>query len=133
MISLSGEFDNIQIRDSDASELARLKDEACPCQIPTKKKTEAPKVKETGPADKHGKKGGNKDEKTFASHRKVNILLQAYISRANIEDFALVSDCNYVAQNAGRICRALFQIALNRRWGHLCEVLLSLSKSIEKK
>jgi antiviral helicase SLH1 len=38
----------------------------------------------------------------------------------------------YVAQNAARICRALFMIALNRRWGYQCQVLLSLCKSIEK-
>ncbi|KAA8909084.1 Sec63 Brl domain-containing protein [Sphaerosporella brunnea] len=137
MISLSGEFDNIQIRDSDSAELDRLRLEACPCQIPeAKKNTTAPKVKESGPAEKDtkGPKGGKEDNRTIVtSHAKVNILLQAFISKANIEDFALVSDSAYVAQNAGRICRALFQIALNRRWGGLCEVLLTLSKSIEKR
>jgi antiviral helicase SLH1 len=138
MISLSGEFDNIQIRDSDSVELDRLRLEACPCQIPEAKKAaaNAPKVKESGPAEKDtkGGKGAKEDNRTVVtSHAKVNILLQAFISKANIEDFALVSDSAYVAQNAGRICRALFQIALNRRWGNLCEVLLTLSKSIEKR
>jgi antiviral helicase SLH1 len=138
MISLSGEFDNIQIRDSDSMELDRLRREACPCQIPEAKKAaaNAPKVKESGPAEKDtkGGKGAKEDNRTVVtSHAKVNILLQAFISKANIEDFALVSDSAYVAQNAGRICRALFQIALNRRWGNLCEVLLTLSKSIEKR
>jgi len=137
MISLSAEFDNIQIRDSDSLELARLKDEACPCQIPKAKAGEGkqkPKLKETGPEDTKGKKGAKEDERNIiTSHAKVNILLQSYISKANIEDFALVSDSAYVAQNAGRICRALFQIAMNRRWGNLCQVLLALSKSIEKR
>jgi antiviral helicase SLH1 len=133
MISLSAEFDNIQIRDSDAIELDRLR-ERCPCQIPKAKKKSNVKVKESGPAEPGGKKGGGGQENTVVtSHGKVNILLQSFISRANIEDFALVSDSGYVAQNAGRICRALFQIALNRRWGNLCEVLLSLCKSIEKR
>ena len=105
MISRSGEFDNIQFRDSEAQELARLKDEATQCAV-----------------------GG--DQHSPAA--KTNILLQSYISRAKVEDFVLVSDTAYVAQNAARICRAVFMIALNRRWGHQCLVLLTLCKSIEK-
>lgn len=106
MISLSGEFDNITSRDTESQELTRLRSDAAPCQI---------------------------DGGTDTTHAKTNILLQAYISRARIEDFTLSSDTNYVAQNAARICRALFMIALNRRWGYQCLVLLSLSKSIEKR
>ena len=105
MISMSGEFDNIQSRDNESKELTRLREEAVQCQV----------------------EGGND-----VAHAKTNILLQSYISRARLEDFALVSDSAYVAQNAARICRALFMIALNRRWGHQCLVLLSLCKSIEK-
>lgn len=105
MISMSGEFDNIQSRDSESKELSRLRDEAVRTEV----------------------EGGNDD-----AHIKTNILLQAYISRAYVEDFTLVSDSAYVAQNAARICRALFMIALNRRWGYQCLVLLSLCKSIEK-
>lgn len=107
MISMSGEFDNIQSRDSESMELQRLRLEKSivPCAI----------------------EGGNDQP-----HAKTNILLQAYISRVRMEDFALVSDTAYVAQNAARICRALFMIALNRGWGYQCTVLLSLCKSIEK-
>ena len=105
MISMSGEFDNIQTRDSEAKELSRLRDDAVRTEVA----------------------GGNDD-----AHAKTNILLQSYISRARLEDFALVSDSAYVAQSAARICRALFMIALNRRWGYQCLVLLSLCKSIEK-
>lgn len=105
MISMSGEFDNIQSRDSESKELSRLREEAVQCEV----------------------EGGND-----VAHAKTNILLQSYISRARLEDFALVSDSAYVAQNAARICRALFMIAVNRRWGHQCLVLLSLCKSIEK-
>ena len=105
MISLSGEFDNMQSRDNESKELTRLKDESTPCDVA----------------------GGND-----VPSAKTNILLQSYISRARIEDFALVSDSSYVAQNAARICRAIFMIALKRRWGHQCLVLLSLCKSIEK-
>lgn len=105
MISMSGEFDNIQARESESKELQRLRDEVAQTEV----------------------EGGND-----SPHAKTNILLQSYISRAKIEDFALVSDTGYVAQNAARICRALFMIALNRRWGYQCQVLLSLCKSIEK-
>ncbi|CAG8074883.1 unnamed protein product [Penicillium salamii] len=105
MISMSGEFDNIQSRDSESKELQRLRDEVAQTEVA----------------------GGND-----TPHAKTNLLLQSYISRARIEDFALASDMGYVAQNAARICRALFMIALNRRWGYQCQVLLSLCKSIEK-
>ncbi|KAI4185963.1 MAG: hypothetical protein L6R41_003807, partial [Letrouitia leprolyta] len=105
MIAMSGEFDNIQSRDSESKELTRLRQEAVACDVE-----------------------GSND----SAHAKTNILLQSYISRARLEDFALVSDSAYVAQNATRICRALFMIALNRCWGHQCMVLLSLCQSIEK-
>ena len=105
MISMSGEFDNIQFRETEAKELHHLQDKAVPCEI-----------------------GAQKD----TPHAKTNILLQSYISRAKVDDYTLVSDTAYVAQNASRICRALFMMALNRRWGYQCLVLLSLCKSIER-
>jgi antiviral helicase SLH1 len=105
MISMSGEFDQIQSRDSEEKELIKLSEEQTACDIA----------------------GG-----VGQSHAKTNILLQSYISRARPEDYTLVSDTAYVAQNAARICRALFMIALNRRWGHQCLVLLSMCKAIEK-
>ncbi|KAK2606122.1 putative steryl acetyl hydrolase mug81 [Conoideocrella luteorostrata] len=107
MISMSGEFDNIQSRDTEAKELTRLKDDGgVPCDV----------------------EGG-----IDTPQSKTNILLQSYISKQQLEDFALSNDMNYVAQQSGRICRALFMLALNRKWGHQCLVLLTLSKSIEKR
>lgn len=108
MIAMSGEFDNIQSRDNEAKELTHLKNDpnVNPCQV-----------------------GAGID----TPQAKTNILLQAYISRARLEDFTLGNDTNYIAQQSARICRALFMIALNRRWGHQCLVLLSLCKSIEKR
>lgn len=105
IVSMSGEFDQIQSRDSEEKELSALKEEGYLI-------TEV--------------KGGYD-----SSSGKTNYLLQAYISRARLEDFTLVSDTNYIAQNAARIARALFMIALNRRWGYQCLVLLSLCQSIE--
>ncbi|KAF2663905.1 Sec63-domain-containing protein [Microthyrium microscopicum] len=105
MISMSGEFNQITSRDNEEKELIRLKEEALACDI----------------------EGG-----VGTPQAKTNILLQSYISRARLEDYTLVSDSAYVAQNSARICRALFMVALNRRWGYQCLVLLSLCKSIEK-
>ena len=106
MIAKCGEFDNIQSRDSESKELLKLK------EIGT--------VHDVGVS-------------IDSPQAKTNILLQSYISKVQPDDFALGNDLNYVAQQAGRICRALFMIALNRRWGHQCQVLLSLSKSIERR
>ncbi|CAO3587825.1 unnamed protein product [Absidia cylindrospora] len=106
MMSMSSEFDNIKARDTEHNELKGLLDRQCACDI----------------------KGG-----TDSTPGKVNILLQSYISNAYIEDFALVSDCAYVAQNAGRIARSLFEIALNRNWGPTASILLSINKAIEKR
>ena len=105
MISMSGEFDNIQFRDNESKELAKLKNEATHYNI----------------------RGADDTAST-----KTNVLLQSHISGARVDDFTLVSDSAYIAQNAARICRALFMIALNRKWGHQCLIMLSLCKSIEK-
>ncbi|ORY14268.1 Sec63 Brl domain-domain-containing protein [Clohesyomyces aquaticus] len=106
MISMSGEFDNIQSRDTEEKELFRLKEEGY-VATDVKGRIDTP-------------------------HGKTNILLQAHISRARLEDYTLVSDTNYITQNATRICRALFMIALNRRWGYQCLVLLNICQSIER-
>jgi antiviral helicase SLH1 len=63
----------------------------------------------------------------------VNILLQSFISRYRLEDFALVSDQAYVAQNGGRIVRALLEIALSRKWAGASFVLMKMSKAVEKR
>ncbi|KAF9171872.1 hypothetical protein BGX20_006778 [Mortierella sp. AD010] len=106
MVSRSTEFENVKSRDNEQGELGRLLERACPCDV----------------------KGG-----LDASPSKVNILLQSAVTQAPLEDFALVSDSAYVVQNASRILRALFEIALNRNWGPVANVLLSLGKSVEKK
>ncbi|KAF8493511.1 Sec63-domain-containing protein [Gautieria morchelliformis] len=106
LLSMSTEFDQIQLRENEVKELKRLIEEVIPCDV----------------------KGG-----TDTSQGKVNILLQGYISRTYIEDFALVSDTAYVAQNGGRIIRGLLEIALSRKWANVCSVLMSMSKAVEKR
>ncbi|CDH15138.1 probable Antiviral helicase SLH1 [Zygosaccharomyces bailii ISA1307] len=106
MISYSSEFDGIKFREEESTELARLTDTAVECQV-----------------------GGSVD----TSQGKTNVLLQAFISQSRILDSALASDANYVAQNSTRICRALFLIGINRRWGHFSKIMLDICKSIEKR
>ncbi|KAF6762354.1 Sec63-domain-containing protein [Ephemerocybe angulata] len=106
MLSMSTEFAQIQLRESEMKELEEL-EMSIPCQV----------------------KGG-----VTTSAGKVNILLQAYISRTDyLNDFALVSDMAYVAQNAGRIIRALLEISISRKWAHVTATLMSMSKAIEKR
>ena len=64
---------------------------------------------------------------------KCNALLQGYISRLAPKAFTLVSDSMYIAQNAGRVTRGLFEICLRRGWPGVAETLLTLSKSIDKR
>ncbi|KAJ1555242.1 hypothetical protein HK405_002907, partial [Cladochytrium tenue] len=106
MVSMSSEFENIKVREEEIPELKQLERNSCYCDV----------------------KGG-----TDTNYGKTNILLQAYLSRAMINDFALVSDSAYVAQNAARILRALFEISLSRNWGPVASVILSLCKSVDRR
>ncbi|CAO1614442.1 unnamed protein product [Parajaminaea phylloscopi] len=105
VLSHATDFEQIIPRDAEEKELKKLL-EAAPCEVP----------------------GGIE-----TSPGKTNILLQAYISRTFIEDFALASDMAYVAQNTGRIIRALFEISLSNRWSGTTLALMSMSKSVERR
>jgi antiviral helicase SLH1 len=105
MLSKSTEFNQIQIRESEIKELKQLM-KSIPCEV----------------------RGG-----TDTSQGKANILLQSFISNLPVEDFALVSDTAYVAQNGGRIVRALLEIAISRKWANATTTLMGLSKAVEKR
>jgi replicative superfamily II helicase len=62
---------------------------------------------------------------------KANVLLQAYISRARINSFTLISDTNYIASNAGRVSRALFEMCLKNGRASAALKFLRLAKSID--
>lgn len=106
MISMSSEFDNIKFREEEKNELKKLVDNETPCQV-----------------------GGEPESNQW----KTNILLQAFISQLSLKESSLISDCMYVAQNAARICRALFLISIGRRWGNFLKIMLSICKSIDRK
>lgn len=64
---------------------------------------------------------------------KINVLLQAYISRLSLDGFALMSDMIYITQSAGRLIRALHEIALKKCWSLTTKVTLDFCKMIEKR
>lgn len=66
---------------------------------------------------------------------KVAILLQVYLSRRYIDGFSLVSDCNYVLQNASRLFRALFEITMSRvtNMSEMSDRLLEWCKMIDQR
>ncbi|KAK5666592.1 putative steryl acetyl hydrolase mug81 [Batrachochytrium dendrobatidis] len=106
MLSMSNEFENIKLRNEETVEMKGLLKDQCVCAV----------------------KGG-----VDTNYGKTNILLQSYISRSRIDDFALVSDTAYVAQNSARILRAIFDIAMSRNWGPTASVVLSLCKTVDKR
>ncbi|CAL8464110.1 g3645 [Coccomyxa elongata] len=106
MLAQSSEFENMAVREEELPELDNLVRSACPFEV------------KGGPENKHGK---------------INILLQAYVSRARMESFSLTADMMYVSQNAPRICRALFEICLRRSWSTAAELALTLCKAFEKR
>jgi pre-mRNA-splicing helicase BRR2 len=67
------------------------------------------------------------------SSAKVNVLLQAYISRLRLEGFALTADMVYVTQSASRLLRALYEIVLRRGWAQLAHRLLNLCKTVDRR
>eukprot|EP00761_Pharyngomonas_kirbyi_P009639 gb/GECH01009656.1/.p1 GENE.gb/GECH01009656.1/~~gb/GECH01009656.1/.p1 ORF type:complete len:2079 (+),score=534.85 gb/GECH01009656.1/:1-6237(+) len=105
LLSRSHEFHNVRVRDDEVSELKKLS-KGCPVRV---------------------------DGEEATRETKVNILLQSFISAKRIDGFALVSDSNFVMQNAGRITRAMFEIALRRGWNSMSEDLLMLTKCIDRK
>ena len=46
------------------------------------------------------------------AHTKVLCLFEAYLKQRQIRTFSLISDMCYVVQNAARLLRAMFEIAM---------------------
>eukprot|EP01027_Heterolobosea_sp_BB2_P011038 GEZU01016104.1.p1 GENE.GEZU01016104.1~~GEZU01016104.1.p1 ORF type:complete len:2151 (-),score=711.87 GEZU01016104.1:145-6597(-) len=105
LFSLSSEFQYMMVRQEEKLELQKLLERV---PIPVKETIEEPSAK-------------------------VNVLLQSYISQLKLEGFALVADMVYITQSAGRILRALFEIALRRGWAQLTEKLLNLCKMVDRR
>eukprot|EP00429_Kryptoperidinium_foliaceum_P049989 CAMPEP_0176116146 /NCGR_PEP_ID=MMETSP0120_2-20121206/58331_1 /TAXON_ID=160619 /ORGANISM="Kryptoperidinium foliaceum, Strain CCMP 1326" /LENGTH=2173 /DNA_ID=CAMNT_0017450395 /DNA_START=42 /DNA_END=6563 /DNA_ORIENTATION=+ len=105
LFSLSNEFKYIPVREEEKVEMAKLVERV---PVPVKGGTDEPSSK-------------------------VNVLLQAYISKLKLDGFALLSDMVYVQQSAGRIMRAIFEICLRRGWAALALRALNWCKMIDKR
>ena len=105
VFSLSSEFKYIPVRQDEKLELAKLMGRV---PVPVKESIEEP-------------------------HAKINVLLQAYISRLRLDGLALMADMVYVTQSAGRILRAVFEIALKKGWSSVAKTALDLCKMAEKR
>ncbi|KAJ2905059.1 Pre-mRNA-splicing factor brr2 [Zalerion maritima] len=105
IFSLSSEFKFIPVRQEEKLELAKL---LAKVPIPVKESIEE-------------------------GHCKINVLLQAYISRLSLDGLALMADMVYVTQSAGRILRAMFEICLKKGWASVAKTSLELCKMAEKR
>ncbi|KAI5307250.1 DEIH-box ATPase [Ascosphaera pollenicola] len=105
IFSLSEEFKYIPVRQDEKLELARLLGRV---PVPVKESIEEP-------------------------HAKINVLLQAYISRLKLDGLALMADMVYVTQSAGRILRAIFEITLRKGWASVAKTALALCKMAERR
>lgn len=105
LFALSNEFKNIPVREEEKVELSKLVE-----QVPVPVK------------------GGSEEASS-----KVNVLLQAFVSKLKLDGFALISDMGYIQQSAGRIMRAIFEICLKRSWAGLALRALQWCKIIDKK
>lgn len=102
LFSMSGEFTHITVREEEKLELSKL---ATRVPIPVKESPSEPSAK-------------------------INILLQAYISRLKLDGFALVSDMAFIQQSAARIMRAIFEISLRRGWSGLAKLTLNFANMV---
>lgn len=105
VFALSDEFKYIPVRQDEKLELAKLLGRV---PIPIKESIEEPQAK-------------------------INVLLQAYISRLKLEGLALMADLVYVTQSAGRILRAIFEISLKKGWASVAKTALDLCKMAEQR
>lgn len=105
VFALSDEFKYIPVRQDEKLELAKLLGRV---PIPVKETIDEPQCK-------------------------INVLLQAYVSRLKLEGLALMADLVYVTQSAGRILRAMFEIALKKGWAQVAKDALDLCKMAEKR
>lgn len=105
IFSQSEEFRFIPVRQEEKLELSKLLEKA---PIPIKETVEEPAAK-------------------------INILLQAYISRLRLEGFALMADMVYVTQSAGRLLRAIYEISLRKGWASLTRTTLDICKMVERR
>lgn len=105
LFSMSEEFKYVSMRQQEKVELAKLMDQV---PIPVK-------------------------ESIDDSTAKINVLLQAYISRLSLDGYSLISDMVFVTQSGVRLFRALFEIALSQGWAMTAQRILRICQSCERR
>eukprot|EP01035_Chromulina_nebulosa_P017991 gene17991-23628_t len=105
LFSMSEEFQGIHVREEEKIELSKLLSRV---PIPVKEGADEPSAK-------------------------VNVLLQAYISRLKLEGFALAADMIFIQQSACRLMRALFEVSLRRGWASLSAKMLTVCKMVDRR
>jgi activating signal cointegrator complex subunit 3 len=103
MIALANEFENLRVRQEEQSELDEMQ---AKCPLPLE-----------GPVND--------------SATKTYVLLQAFISRQRPKSFTLISDTNYIASNASRVARAIFEMCVHGNKAGMALKLLRFAKSID--
>jgi len=106
VICCATEFENVRIRQEELNELDSLVEKACP--LPVKKPI-------------------------HDSSDKSLVLMQAFISKSSIKSFTLISDTNYIASNAGRVARAMFEMCMKQSKASPALKLLRIAKSVDKR
>jgi pre-mRNA-splicing helicase BRR2 len=71
------------------------------------------------------------DRRATAGANKVNVLLQVYIFRLNIEGSDLICDMHFIKENAARIARAIHEIVLMKGFASVAELSLDLCRKID--
>jgi activating signal cointegrator complex subunit 3 len=106
IICNANEFENVKVRPEEMEELEKLMKEECPLEVKS-------------PIEDY--------------QGKCCVLMQAFISGSRIRSFTLTSDSNYIASNAGRVARALFEMCLKRGSAGAALKLLRIAKSADKR
>lgn len=106
LICNATEFENVKVRPEELEEMDSLVKEECPLAVKS-------------PLEEFSGKCG--------------VLMQAYISSTRVKSFTLISDTNYIASNAGRVARALFEMCLKRGMAAPALMLLRIAKSVDKR
>ena len=157
MLARASEFEQVALREDEVEELEALGREACPYDVPTGAGTgrDATLAGSGGAGGRGGGAGGRGGGRGGGGRGgggrggggggsgdaapgldkvgKVAILLQSFISRARPASFSLTADLNYVAANAPRLARSLFEMAGRRGWPGAADVALALCKAFERR
>ncbi|CAJ1934944.1 unnamed protein product [Cylindrotheca closterium] len=103
LVASATEFENVRVRPEEQDELDNLQ-QKCPLEL-------------EGPIN-------DSVTKTF-------VLLQMFISRNRPKGFTLISDTNYIASNAARVSRAIFEMCLHTNQAGTAIKMCRIAKSID--